>query len=75
MSHVTFETPSDLSIIVDQDNDAIEEPTLLSPRTMHAILSVQEPSPDEVKQIARSLAITLQARTNKHKKEVERLQG
>src|SRR6266566_2945176 len=74
MSHVTFETPSDLSITVDQNDDAIEEPTLLSPRTMDAVLTAQEPSPDDLRQIARSLAITLQNRTTNHKKEVQRLQ-
>src|SRR6266566_3262865 len=73
MSHVTFETPSDLSIIIDQDDNPIEEPTLLSPRTMDNLLSAQEPSPDNLRQIARSLAITLQTRTNNHKKEVQHL--
>src|SRR6266576_6735553 len=74
MSHVAFEVPSDLAIIIDQDDNTIEEPTLLSPRTMDTILSAQEPSPDDLRQIARSLAITLQNRTNNHKKEVQRLQ-
>jgi len=73
MSHVTFNTPSDLSIIIDQDDRAIEEPTLLSPRTMDVVLSAQEPSPDDLRQIARSLAVTLQNRTQNHKKEVQRL--
>src|SRR6266576_1953824 len=74
MSHVAFEVPSDLAIIIDQDDNTIEEPTLLSPRTMDTILSAQEPSPDDLRQIARSLAITLQNRTSNHKKEVQRLQ-
>src|SRR6266576_894006 len=74
MSHVTFETPSDLAITIDQDNYPTEEPLLLSPRTMDNVLSAQEPSADDLKKIARSLAITLQNRTNNHKEEVERLQ-
>ena len=74
MSHVTFETPSDLSIIVNQDDQPIEEPTSLSPRTMHNVLSAQEPSPNDLRQIARSLAATLQVRTKNHKEEVQHLQ-
>src|SRR6266700_6439129 len=74
MSHVTFDTPSDLSIVIDQDDSVIEEPTLLSPRTTGAVLSAQEPSLDDVRQIARSLVLTLQSRTDKHKKEVQRRQ-
>src|SRR6266567_4577915 len=73
MSHVTFETPSDLAIIVDQDENPVEDSALLSPRTMDAVLSAQEPSVDDLRQIARSLAVTLQTRTNDHKKEVQRL--
>src|SRR6266576_1338124 len=74
MSHVTFETPSDLSIIVDQDDNVVGEPTPLSPRTMDAVLSAQEPSPEDLRQIARSLAITIHNRTTNHRKEVQRLQ-
>src|SRR6266576_2976807 len=74
MAHVSFEIPSDLSIIVDQDDNIIGEPTSLSPRTMDAVLSAQEPSPDDLRQIARSLAITIQQRTTNHQKEVQRLQ-
>ena len=74
MSHVTFATPDDLTIVVNQDNNPIDEQTPLSPRTMDAVLSAQEPSPNDLRQIARSLAITLQTRTNNHKKEVQCLQ-
>src|SRR6266566_5005045 len=74
MSHVTFETPSDLSIIVNQDDNPIDKPTCLSPRTMDAVLSAQEPSPDDLRRIARALTVTLQNRTNSHKKEVQCLQ-
>src|SRR6266576_1928057 len=74
MAHVSFEIPSDLSIIVDQDDNIIGEPTSLSPQTMDAVLSAQEPSPDDLRQIARSLAITIHQRTTNHKKEVQRLQ-
>src|SRR6266566_4568677 len=41
---------------------------------MDAVLSAQEPSTDDLCQIARSLTITLQNRTQNHKKEVQRLQ-
>jgi len=74
MSHVTFDTPSDLSIVIDQDDSVIEEPTLLSPRTTGAVLSAQEPSLHDVRQLARPMLPTPHSRTDKHKKEVQRLQ-
>ena len=74
MSHVTFQTPDDLTILVDQDDNAVKEPTLLSPRTVEAALSTAEPSADNLRQIARSLAATLQIRTKNHKEEVQCLQ-
>ena len=48
MSHVTFETPDDLAIIIDQDDNPTNEPSTLSPRTMDAILRAGEPSPDDL---------------------------
>src|SRR6266567_9042749 len=74
MSHVTFQTPDDLTILVDQDDNLADGPSTLSPRTMDAILSAGEPSPDDLQQIARALAATLQVRTRNHKEEVQCLQ-
>src|SRR6266576_4691844 len=74
MSHVTFQTPDNLTILVDQDDNPTDGPSTLSPRTMDAILSAGEPSPDNLQQIAQSLAATLQIRTKNHKEEVQRLQ-
>ena len=66
MSHVTFQTPDDLTILVDQDDHPADGPSTLSPRTMDTILSTGEPSPYDLQQIARSLAATLQIRTKNH---------
>ena len=74
MSHVTFQTPDNLTILVDQDDNLISSPLPLSPRTMDAILSTGEPSPDDLRQITRSLAATIQIRTKHHKEEVQHLQ-
>jgi len=48
MSHVTFETPDDLSIIVKHNDEPTNGPSTLSPRTMDAILSAGEPSPNDL---------------------------
>ncbi len=74
MSHVTFETSDDLTILVDQDDNSTDRPSTLSPRTMDTILRAGEPSFDDLQAIARSLAATLQVRTKNHKEEVQRLQ-
>src|SRR6266566_4184580 len=74
MSHVSFETPDDLSIIVDHNDESTDGPSTLSPRTLDAILHAGEPSLDDLRASARLLTATLQIRTKNHKEEVQHLQ-